>query len=73
MALRRSMGPTKFDRMIKDKVYAIEGDLAMPGLGLSEEDRKTLVKYTNVVLHCGATVDGNERLDMAIKVKQKLI
>ncbi|KAG2222121.1 hypothetical protein INT45_007557 [Circinella minor] len=68
VALRRSMGPTKFDRMIKDKVYAIEGDLAMPGLGLSEEDRKTLVKYTNLVLHCGATVDGNERLDMAMKV-----
>ncbi|KAI9246910.1 male sterility protein-domain-containing protein [Phascolomyces articulosus] len=68
VALRRSMGPTLFDRMIKDKLCAIEGDLAMPGLGLSDEDRKTLVKDTNIVLHCGATVDGNERLDMAVKV-----
>ncbi|KAI9489880.1 male sterility protein-domain-containing protein [Zychaea mexicana] len=68
VALRRSMGPTLFDRMIRDKVCAMEGDLAMPGLGLSEEDRKTLVKDTNIVLHCAATVDGNERLDMAVKV-----
>ncbi|KAI8137700.1 male sterility protein-domain-containing protein [Fennellomyces sp. T-0311] len=68
VALRRSMGPTLFDRMIKEKVCAIQGDLALPGLGLSDEDRKTVVKECNVILHCAATVDGNERLDMAVKV-----
>ena len=73
MALRRSMGPTLFDRMIKEKVYPIQGDLALPGLCLSDEDRKTVVKDTNVILHCAATVDGNERLDMAVTVGIALV
>lgn len=71
MALRRSMGPSLFDRMVRDKVQPIDADLAQPDLGLSDENRKLLAKHIHIVLHCAGTVDGNERLDLAIKVNDR--
>ncbi|KAI9315553.1 male sterility protein-domain-containing protein [Dichotomocladium elegans] len=68
VALRRSMGPTAFDRMVKVKIHIVPGDLSKPGLGLADEDRKMLVKETNVIFHCGAIVDGSEPLDIVTKV-----
>lgn len=68
MSLRRSMGPTLFDRTMRDKIHPIEGDLLQRDLGLTTEDRKLLVLETNVIFHCAAVVDGNERLDLATQV-----
>lgn len=62
------MGPTLFDKMIKEKICPIEGDLTQHGLGLSEADRKKVALNTNIIFHCAGTVDGNERLDHAVKV-----
>ncbi|CAO3587353.1 unnamed protein product [Absidia cylindrospora] len=62
------MGPTVFDQLIKDKVVAINGDLLDDNLGLAVKDHETLVKHVNVILHCGGNTDGNERLDISVKI-----
>lgn len=46
----------------KNKLIAIEGDLVEPNLGISEQDRKTLIKNVNVVFHSAATVRFDEPL-----------
>ncbi|SAM09569.1 hypothetical protein [Absidia glauca] len=66
--LRRQMGPAVFDQLVKEKVVAIYGDLLEDNLGLSEEDQKTLAKYTNVILHCAGNIDTHERLDTTVRV-----
>ncbi|KAI8340004.1 male sterility protein-domain-containing protein [Chlamydoabsidia padenii] len=66
--LRRQMGPTAFDQLVKEKIVVINGDLMEDNLGLSEEDHKTLVKYTNVILHCAGNMDCHERLDTSVRI-----
>ena len=39
-----------------DKVVALCGDMTKPGLGLSPEDRKTIVDQVDVIFHSAATV-----------------
>ncbi|CAO3638313.1 unnamed protein product [Cunninghamella blakesleeana] len=65
--LRRQLGATVFDQLIKDKVKAINGDLLEQNLGLSEKDYSMAVKYTNVIFHCAANTDWNEHLDLSVK------
>ncbi|CAO3649133.1 unnamed protein product [Cunninghamella echinulata] len=65
--LRRQMGATVFDQIIKDKVKPINGDLLEHNLGLSEKDQAMVIKYTNIIFHCGANTDWNEHLDLSVK------
>jgi fatty acyl-CoA reductase len=39
-----------------DKVRAVEGDLLLPGLGISPDD-KELLQQVDFVLHCAASVE----------------
>jgi fatty acyl-CoA reductase len=43
-------------RNVLSKVHAIEGDLGLPGLGISPEDRQ-LLQQVDYVLHCAASVE----------------
>ena len=45
-----------------DKVVAIGGDISLPALGISVEDRKLLIDNVNIVVHSAATVRFDERL-----------
>ncbi|KAI7867661.1 male sterility protein-domain-containing protein [Spinellus fusiger] len=65
--LKRQLGPTLFDAIVKHKLRPIHGDLTLPGLGLGQEDQKAVMENVNIVIHCAANVDGNERLDLAVK------
>lgn len=38
------------------QVVAIAGDVLLPGLGISQEDLKTLREEVSIVYHCAATV-----------------
>lgn len=44
------------------KVIPIQGDIAMPGLGISESDQLTLTNEVSVVFHSAATVKFDEPL-----------
>lgn len=44
------------------KVIPIQGDIAMPGLGISDSDQLTLTNEVSVVFHSAATVKFDEPL-----------
>jgi len=48
---------------VLSKVVAISGDIAKPGIGLSDDDVERLASEVSVVFHCAATV----RLDEPLK------
>ncbi|RZF41002.1 hypothetical protein LSTR_LSTR006305 [Laodelphax striatellus] len=50
------------------KVSGIPGDVAQPGLGISEEHRKLLEDSVNIVFHAAATVRFDEPLPTAVNI-----
>lgn len=52
----------------RHKIIPINGDCAAAGLGLSIEDRATLMSKINVVIHAAATVRFDEKLKLALDI-----
>ncbi|XP_050598494.1 putative fatty acyl-CoA reductase CG5065 isoform X3 [Bombus affinis] len=50
------------------RVYPMKGDVSLPDLGLSREDRNLLLEKVNIVLHAAATVRFDEPLHVAVNV-----
>lgn len=63
------MGKATFDSIVKNKIIPIVGDIISPDLSMSEFDRERITENVNIVIHCAATLNYNERLDLAIEVK----
>lgn len=66
-SLRRKIGPNKFDAIITSKVIPVACDLISPELSISPEDRKNIISNVNVVIHCAASMDHDERLDLSLE------
>ena len=49
---------------VLSKVKVVEGDISLPGLGLSAAHRDTLVNSLNFIIHCAADI----RLEADIQV-----
>ena len=49
----------------------MKGDISLPDLGLSQEDRNLLLDKVNIVFHAAATVRFNEPLHVAVNVNTK--
>lgn len=47
---------------------AVTGDVSLPGLGLSSEDRARLVRDVQVVFHAAATINFNAALATAVNI-----
>ncbi|KAG7214096.1 hypothetical protein KM043_001455 [Ampulex compressa] len=66
-----------FDRIrwdfpgVLNKVQAVKGDVSLPDLGLSAEDREMLVQRVNIVYHGAATVRFDEPLKSAVNLNMK--
>ncbi|XP_068986763.1 putative fatty acyl-CoA reductase CG5065 isoform X1 [Bombus flavifrons] len=56
---------------VLSKVYPLQGDVSLPDLGLSREDRNLLLEKVNIVFHAAATVIFNEPLHVAVNVNTK--
>ncbi|XP_050493804.1 putative fatty acyl-CoA reductase CG5065 [Bombus huntii] len=54
-----------------NRVYPVNGDVSLPDLGLSREDRSMLSEKVNIVFHAAATVRFNEPLHVAVNVNTK--
>ena len=54
---------SQFNPDYRSKLEAIEGDLLLPSMGISEEDEKKLIDKVDIVFHSAATV----RFDEPIK------
>ncbi|XP_071876916.1 putative fatty acyl-CoA reductase CG5065 [Bombus fervidus] len=59
----KAKNPSLFSR-----VYPVKGDVSLPNLGLSQEDRNLLLEKINIVFHAAATVRFNEPLHVAVNV-----
>lgn len=60
----REEGNTK----VFDKLVIVSGDVTLPNLGISAQDRQTLIKEVAVVFHSAATVKFNESLKTAVQL-----
>ncbi|CAO3629118.1 unnamed protein product [Cunninghamella blakesleeana] len=67
VSLRHKIGESIFDNIIQNKIVPIGGDIISPDLSMSFEDREMVVENVHVVLHCAATLDYHERLDLALE------
>lgn len=65
--LRQQLGDAKW-RGLCQKIKAMEGDITFDHLGLSEQNRATLASEVNFIVHLAATVNFNERLDLAVQM-----
>nr|XP_012226639.1 PREDICTED: putative fatty acyl-CoA reductase CG5065 [Linepithema humile] len=52
----------------RDQIVAITGDCSQPNLGISSEDRATLIREVSIVFHIAATVKFNEKLKLAVTI-----
>lgn len=62
------MGKETFDSVVKNKIIPISGDIISPDLSMSESDKEKIIENVNIVIHCAATLNYNERLDLALEV-----
>ncbi|GMT36880.1 hypothetical protein PFISCL1PPCAC_28177, partial [Pristionchus fissidentatus] len=66
-----------FNRIRRDcpdrlsKVVAIEGDITLSDLGISQENMQRVLEETSVVIHCAATVRFNEPLKNAVEINMR--
>ncbi|KAI8975018.1 male sterility protein-domain-containing protein [Pilobolus umbonatus] len=67
IVLRSMIGTEVFDHIIKHKVIPITGDIISPDLSMAESDREQIMRNANIVIHCAATLNYNERLDLALE------
>ncbi|XP_043603773.1 putative fatty acyl-CoA reductase CG5065 [Bombus pyrosoma] len=56
---------------VLSKVYPVKGDVSLPDLGLSREDRNLLLEKVNIVFHVATTVRFDEPLHVAVNVNTK--
>lgn len=49
------------------KVQAVEGDLCLPGLGLSEADQQLLLRDVEQVIHCAANIELDADIQKSLK------
>jgi fatty acyl-CoA reductase len=53
---------------LKNRIVALDGDIAKPGLGLSAADTQLLERDLTLILHCAATTKFMEQLRIAIEM-----
>ncbi|XP_011315369.1 putative fatty acyl-CoA reductase CG5065 [Fopius arisanus] len=63
-----------FERLKKEhpkfrhKIVAIEGDCALPNLGISESDKQILLREISIVFHVAATLSFDEKINLAVSI-----
>ncbi|CEG66026.1 hypothetical protein RMATCC62417_02685 [Rhizopus microsporus] len=65
--LRQQIGKAVFDDIVKNKIIPVAGDIISPDLSMTEADREQIVQNVNIVIHCAAALNYNERLDLALE------
>lgn len=52
----------------RHQIVAIAGDCSQPNLGMSSQDRATLIREVSIVFHVAATVRFDEKLKLAVPI-----
>ena len=66
--LRKEIGEEAFAARARSKLQALGGEMTQHGVGLRPDDYELLLRSVDVIIHCAAIVDFNERLDRAIEL-----
>lgn len=66
--LKQEIGLENFNQLIKNKLHAFGGEMTQSQVGLSPTDLEYFKSNINVIIHCAAIVDFNERLDRAVEL-----
>lgn len=53
---------------VLSRIHPVQGDVGLPDLGLSPEDRIMLIENVNIVFHTAATVKFTEPLNVAVNI-----
>jgi alcohol-forming fatty acyl-CoA reductase len=53
------------------KVKIIQGDCSLLGLGISDEDRKSIIDNVTLIYHCAATIRFDEKLKRAVELNTR--
>lgn len=56
------------EEKFRHKIVPIEGDCSLPGLGISESDRRKLTENCEIIFHAAATVRFDEKLKLALAI-----
>lgn len=62
------MRKKKYSKDIFNKLIPVSGDVGEEELGLSLEDRQSLIDNVNVVIHSAATLDFEDGLKPSVKI-----
>lgn len=49
------------------KVEAVEGDVCLPGLGLSPADTQMIKDEVNIVIHCAASLELDAQIQKTLR------
>jgi hypothetical protein len=60
--------PLDCNTFLHTKLHAITGDVTSPMLGISKQDQQLLSQCVHITIHCAATVQFNESLDVAVEM-----
>ena len=66
--LRERFGQEELARLLQERVRVLEGDLAHPMLGLSEQEQAELQGNLDLVINCSGLVDFHAPLERAYRV-----
>ena len=53
---------------VLNRIHPVHGDVSLPNLDLSPENRIMLIEKVNIVFHIAATVKFNEPLNVAVNI-----
>jgi thioester reductase-like protein len=56
-ALQLHMDFSRFERLLGEGIYIFQGDITNPHFGLSQDDYAALVRTTDSVIHCAASLN----------------
>ncbi|KAF3422662.1 hypothetical protein E2986_11311 [Frieseomelitta varia] len=54
--------------LVLSRIHPVQGDVSLPDLGLSSQDRNMLIERVNIVFHIAATMKFNEPLNVAVNI-----
>lgn len=66
MTRLRAREGERYPAFVREKARAVAGDLSLPDLGLSPDDRARLQNEVDIVINSAATVVFDERIDQAL-------
>ena len=59
---------TGFESFIERRLYAVDGDIGLEGMGLSQENESAIIDEAEVFVNSAATTTFNERFDIAVNI-----